>query len=627
MKIKIVFILSLFVLIFVSFQSEPKPEAQLLNTYYDGISAYQNAFQEFERELKQKSSPKKLRKSFEKVRSSYKKIEYLLSYFDEGSSKYINAAPLPKVDVSNAQFITLDPAGLQVIEESLFEEKINYDELTKQSGLVNKMNSTILERKIVAAQFTAQNIYIAGHRGLIRCFIQGISGFDVPSSGRAIAETAMSLSSIQQGINVFGLSISQDKLQEFNLRIESAIRYIERHSRFETFNRFEFLKSYANPLLKAYVNLGQHWAAIDLNEIIRNKSSVNPYAENLFSPDFLNPLAFSSDPSDTLSEARLELGRYLFFDPILSNSNLRSCASCHKPELAFSDGYKKSLAFDSSETLGRNAPSLLNSAYQNAQFWDMREALLEDQIDHVLSNGKEFHSDYASLINKLNQSEEYDSLFAAAFGPKQSRIDIRHFNLALADYVRSLSSFDSPFDQMIRGEIEADPKVVKGFNLFMGKALCSTCHFPPTFSGLVPPDFAEVESEVIGVPSNADLDKPNYDTDLGRFHFQNADFFKGSFKTPGVRNLEKSAPYMHNGAFPDLKTVLEFYNRGGGQGIGLNIPNQTLPFDSLSLTNKEVDHLIYFLEALNETQKHFPPERLPAYKNKEIQSRKIGGEY
>jgi cytochrome c peroxidase len=174
---------------------------------------------------------------------------------------------------------------------------------------------------------------------------------------------------------------------------------------------------------------------------------------------------------------------------------------------------------------------------------------------------------------------------------------------ALGAYTRSLPLFRSRFDAFMKGDANAlDKEGQKGFNLFMGKAKCGTCHFMPLFNGVVPPAFTRMESEVLGVPLQA---KPPYtlDTDEGKHSYTLSPVHLYSFKTPTVRNSAATAPYMHNGVFPSLEEVMDFYNRGGGIGLGLIVENQTLPATKLDLTAEEQQALIKFLTALSDEKK------------------------
>ncbi|MEO0876503.1 MAG: cytochrome c peroxidase, partial [Bacteroidota bacterium] len=248
----------------------------------------------------------------------------------------------------------------------------------------------------------------------------------------------------------------------------------------------------------------------------------------------------------------------------------------------------------------------------------------------VVLDANEFSTDFLKIAEKLEQSEEYEQRFLAAY--PLAKISKYSISNALAAYLSTLTSFDSPFDQYIRGETaEIDPAVERGFNLFMGKAACGTCHFAPTFSGLVPPYFQESESEVLGVPVAPESDQ--IDPDQGRMAStrprDEAPFYQHSFKTTTVRNIALTAPYMHNGAYPDLKSVLDFYNKGGGVGSGIDLPYQTLAPDPLNLTDQEIDDLIAFMESLTDTSKAgSPPTELPVFAGQpELNQRPIGGAY
>jgi cytochrome c peroxidase len=140
-----------------------------------------------------------------------------------------------------------------------------------------------------------------------------------------------------------------------------------------------------------------------------------------------------------------------------------------------------------------------------------------------------------------------------------------------------------------------------GFNLFMGKAKCGSCHFMPLFSGAKPPRYYYIESEVLGVPSVANKKKARLDSDSGRYLITQSPVHLFSFKTPSLRNVALTAPYMHNGIFKTLEEVVDFYNQGGGQGLGIAPPNQTLPFEKLSLTKKEKKDVVAFMKTLTDT--------------------------
>ncbi|HEX8546252.1 MAG TPA: cytochrome c peroxidase, partial [Cytophagaceae bacterium] len=328
----------------------------------------------------------------------------------------------------------------------------------------------------------------------------------------------------------------------------------------------------------------------------------------------------------------VQLGKLIFFDPILSNNNKRSCASCHKPHKAFTDGADKSIAMDFEGKVLRNSPSLINSIYSDRYFWDLRVDKLEDQIEHVVVSEKEFHTDYFNIFDKMLTSKEYVELFKASFPEtKQNPVNSYTLSTSLAAYVSSLTALNSRFDRYVRGEtIAIEPDVIKGFNLFMGKAGCGTCHFAPTFNGSTPPFYTESESEVLGVPRSKDKNSP-LDDDAGRSSGkvrENSNIYLHSFKTPTIRNVALTAPYMHNGVYNTLEELMEFYNNGGGAGLGLSVPNQTLPSDSLGLTATEIKDIVSFMKSLTDTTGTTSvPSRLPSFDDAKLSARKIGGEY
>ncbi|MEO7997723.1 MAG: cytochrome c peroxidase, partial [Gemmatimonadaceae bacterium] len=210
--------------------------------------------------------------------------------------------------------------------------------------------------------------------------------------------------------------------------------------------------------------------------------------------------------------------------------------------------------------------------------------------------------DLARTAKLLRADSSYTPLFLAAYGevPDESAMS-RELRGALAAYLRSLVRLDSRFDRAMRGDVSAMTANEKqGFNLFMGKARCGTCHFAPLFNGTVPPGYTDAEVEVLGVPTN--LKKPlAIDADLGAGAAERAPLHNHAFKTSTVRNAAVTAPYMHNGSIATLEALIDFYDAGGGAGLGLSVPNQTLASDSLHLTTLEKRQLIAFIGALTDT--------------------------
>ena len=317
------------------------------------------------------------------------------------------------------------------------------------------------------------------------------------------------------------------------------------------------------------------------------------------------------------------LGRLLFFDPILSSNQRRSCAGCHMPSRALTDGNRVSVAIDRT-ALPRNAPAILNATDHRAFFWDGRAGSLEEQIDGPVHNKRELGGLTASAIERrLASIPEYRLLFAGAFGASKPRYaDTRS---AIAAYERTLRSHGSTVDRWWRGEIattDMPADVREGFQLFAGKAQCSRCHYLPLTTSVTPGEFREQEFNVIGVP--LDSTGTALDPDLGRYVVTRLDADRHAFQAPSLRNIAHTAPYMHNGAFATLDEVVRFYNRGGGRGLGFDLPNQSPEVHPLHLTEHEEHALVRFLEALSDDPAALaavsPPPRVPS-------GLKPGGEY
>ena len=228
----------------------------------------------------------------------------------------------------------------------------------------------------------------------------------------------------------------------------------------------------------------------------------------------------------------------------------------------------------------------------------MRAPSLEGQIISVIDNESEFHTDLEKVTKVVANNPQYRAAFDTLYGGKISDATIRN---AIAEYIRGLIPFNSKFDRNINNiESTLTASEIKGFNVFMGKGKCATCHFAPVFNGTVPPLYNDTEMELIGVPKEAVWKDATIDPDLGRYHFFKTDNRKHFFKTPTVRNVEKTAPYMHNGVYQTLEEVVRFYNVGGGAGLGLDLEYQTLPPDSLHLSEDEIKGLVDFMRSLTD---------------------------
>jgi cytochrome c peroxidase len=374
--------------------------------------------------------------------------------------------------------------------------------------------------------------------------------------------------------------------------LQEAQKAFETAESFNSFDRYSFIKNRLQPMLSLWNQTVTDW-----NVEFPLKQKLNYGIESFYDATTFNMNAFKPSHSPNISPEIAALGKDLFFDVSLSESGTMNCASCHQPEKAFTDGMRFSKD-NEGNFVQRNSPTLLYSGIQRAQFYDARVDNLENQVLDVINNEKEFHANTDMIIERLEQSEVYKKRFEALY---RQGIDHKSVRNAIATYIRTLTPFNSKFDRNISGKEDTfTEEETLGFNLFMGKGKCATCHFAPVFNGTVPPYFAESELEVLGVPNSKAWENATVDDDLGRYYYAEVELKKHAFKTPTVRNISKTGPYMHNGVYDTLEEVLKFYNLGGGAGIGIELENQTLPPDPLELTPAEIKAIVAFMNSLED---------------------------
>jgi cytochrome c peroxidase len=341
-------------------------------------------------------------------------------------------------------------------------------------------------------------------------------------------------------------------------------------------------------------------------ELVSGSSAMADDAISLFQKNALNVDRFVGNHTEFLTQEKVSLGKMLFNSTILSNGGNKSCASCHKESKAFTDGLPTASGIHLDATgktisLLRNTPTLTYAGFQRAFFYDLKAGSLEDQALDVVHHKQEMDGSLEGASSRINDMPVFKAAFSKAYGPKNALADPWKIQHALSNYIRALAPFSSKLDKYMQGDHSQMNREQKaGFNLFMGKAKCGTCHFAPLFNGTQSPLFIKSESEVLGVPAKADTANAVVDKDLGRFTLNPYPQYKYAFKTTTLRNVAKTAPYMHNGVYKNLEEVIDFYNRGGGAGIGIALDNQTLSPQPLNLSKKEVHDIIAFLETLND---------------------------
>ncbi len=281
-------------------------------------------------------------------------------------------------------------------------------------------------------------------------------------------------------------------------------------------------------------------------------------------------------PDDNpLTPEKAALGRRLFADPILSLDRTRSCAFCHRPEKAFADTTRLSSGVRNRH-VSRNAPTLLNRAYGKAFFWDGRAATLEAGVLLPVENPDELALPLAALVARLRAAPRYRALFRRAFPTHE--ITRSTVGQALASYVRTLRSGDTPADRYVVGDTTAlSAAERRGRALFLGRGNCADCHSGPTFS--------DERFHNTGIATGT--------ADEGRYAITRDSADRGRFKTPTLREIVRTAPYMHDGSIPTLERVVDFYDGGGRAN-----PNLDQEIHPLRLSAAEKSDLIAFLRAL-----------------------------
>jgi cytochrome c peroxidase len=291
--------------------------------------------------------------------------------------------------------------------------------------------------------------------------------------------------------------------------------------------------------------------------------------------DYQRPVAIPFPASNPYSEAKSRLGRMLFFDPVLSGSGSRSCASCHNPALSWQDNLPRGIG-ENQEAMPVRTPTLLNVAWVPKLGWDGHFRDLEAVAFGPISSPKIMNLPEEVLVERLSSIPGYVSTFRAAFGPGE--ITKRKIELALATFERSIVSGEAPFDHWINGDEHAIGDAAKrGFDLFNGKAHCSACH-----SGWA---FTDASFHDIGTATGDDIGR-------GRL-FPSSPTLRYAFKTPTLRDVARRAPYMHDGSVATLSEVIDLYDKGG-----IDRPSRAEEIKPLGLSAQEKAELIAFLHTL-----------------------------
>lgn len=575
-------------------KNEPqKAAAAYYDKCLDTLSFVMLKFQSASRRTKNRDS---LIKHFFQSRNAYKKAEFFIDIFDPFIARKLNGPDLLKID-SDAPTDSMKPHGLQTIEAILYASDIDAGRLNAEIGLFIQNINQLRNDPDRIYYFRDDKIWEAMRLGVFRIISLGITGFDAPLSFHSLPETRAVLSCMFRTIQLYKKNITAAEYNEARRLFDLADSYLDQHNNFNTFDRLSFIRNHINRISAWITTCSKKLGYINYNQL----TPLNPDAPHLFASGIMNVSFFSPNELYQLTPQRIALGKRLFYDTRMSGNGSRSCASCHQPQKAFTDGLQKPKDLSGNKLLLRNTPTLWNAVFQKNQFYDSRAMTLEIQLSTVVHDPDEMNGSLADQVPKLLADKEYYALFREAYPESNECINEYTIANAISSFMRSLVSLNSRFDRYMRRQTDSLTANEKnGFNLFMGKAKCGTCHYAPVFNGLIPPQYQETESETLAVPAD---EKPTstLDEDPGRFAFTKLPFHKHSFKTSTVRNAALTAPYMHNGVFKTLEAVIDFYNDGGGAGRGIILETQTLPTDKLNLTKKEKKDIIAFLHTLTDT--------------------------
>ena len=599
-----------YILIFITFTAifsgysfflkpQLSPAAEVKNYYLKAADNFIATVKDLKAAISE-GNLKKSQQQFLKTREAYKQMELMVEYYFAFYATKINGAPIVLFEEAEPDIAQQPPYGLQVIEEILFTKN-----MATEKEVLNEQINELLRIAIELPQVN-ESIYIDDENNfdafieeVYRITALSITGFDSQAAVNSLPETATALKSLQKYISFYKDNFERSlpgKYEALNTKLSEAAAYVEIQKDFNAFDRMHFIITYLNPIANL---IGSYKTTNGLKD-----NSSGPYYSaikkynTLFTPGAFDPNRFLDDYKT--SPEKIALGKKLFFENRLSTTQNRSCASCHIPGKAFTDALPTSLALDGHSPLPRNAPTIWNAALQRNLFADSRARNLEDQVMEVLNNTLEMGGSAENSAAELIKMPEYKVLYEKAFQQKNKRTIAQNLSNAIASYERTLIALNSRFDKHMNGQPNLTKKEINGFNLFMGKAKCGTCHFTPLFSGAKPPRYYYIESEVIGVPENLKR-KTTLDNDSGRYLITGFPVHLFAFKTPTLRNIELTGPYMHNGVFNTLEEVVSFYNKGGGKGLHIAPENQTLPFDNLKLSRKEQKEIVAFMKTLTDT--------------------------
>lgn len=638
-KITLLSILILLTVAFLSFDKS-KDSAPYTTHYLNQLNDFKKQQAQL-REVVEKSSIDNsemiaaVKEQVQLTRARMKSLDFWFRYLEPLAYKKING-PLPvewetEVFEKFEQPYKREGAGLTLAGLYLEEENISKDTLLQLIDSASAVTAIYATDSIVHQLKDYHHFFLCNRLYLLNLATIYTTGFECPDTALIIPELKQMLESVNGIYESYNLSFPATPLpDEFLQLYRDAIVFVNRQpDQYSRFDHFTFIKTYVNPLFRLNQQYLRQYRVFSKSmlDYSLNKSAVSIFDKSLYNGQNAKGIYLRVKDSATLADID-HVGKLLFYDPILSGNNSRSCASCHKPDAFFTDNSSRThMAFNQEGMLSRNTPSLVNSTFNHLIMLDGKHFNLQNQVADVITNKEEMGANAQEVLKKVLSCKEYNNLFKKLlkYTPQEPEITIEHLSSAITFYYSKFSQAYAPFDNAMNGSYALETAASEGFNIFMSRAQCATCHFAPQFNGVKPP-YVGSEFEVLGVPEDTAFHKLS--PDKGRYTINPATETANAFRTGTVRNAERTAPYMHNGVFATLDQVLDFYNQGGGAGRGLQVPNQTLSSDSLGLSQQDKTKLIAFIKSLNEKiQKDSPPEKLPLSGNKKLNKRIVGGTY
>ncbi|MBS1917406.1 MAG: cytochrome C peroxidase [Bacteroidetes bacterium] len=633
-------ILTIIIVISVLCSFKIKDQKEYTFLYLSSVKDFKNSLGELMHkidvsDISTKTGIDELKKEIGLSRLKLKSIDFWLRYFEPVGYMKING-PLP-VEWETEVFEKFEKpyrregAGLSLAEIYLNRDNINKDSLhILIQHAIDAVN--IFQADSITDQLdTYHHFFLCNRLYLLNLSSIYTTGFECPGNNNIVPELKAMLPEVRKIYTAFNTGFSSTSLSKNYLDLyDKLIAFVNTQpDDFTAFDHFTFIKDYINPLFSENQRLINQYAVVskNFNDYTLNNDCYSIFGKSLYAAQNTKGVYSLVEDENTLNEIK-HIGKLLFYDPILSGNNSRSCASCHKPSQYFTDTtVQTSLQFNGQKRLPRNVPTLINVIYNHLLMLDGKHTSLQDQARGVISNPKEMNCSEKEVLEKVLSCDEYKDAFKKflKLTPEEKKISFDHIISAITFYYGGFSDYYSPFDDAMNKNMPINNDAKKGFNLFMGKAQCGTCHFVPHFNGVKPP-FVNSEFEVLGVPE--DLAYKNISPDSGRFDINPAKETWHAFRTGSIRNAEFTKPYMHNGVFNTLDEVMDFYNAGGGVGKKLIVDNQTLSSDSLKLDKEEIRELMAFIHSLNEKIIfEEPPAQLPLSHNDKLNHRKVGGTY